>query len=234
MNASLPSQLLDVWERVLTLPSSQRDEALLRSVDESARGLGARNAALVKLRASLFGSAWPLRSSCPRCGENCEFSVNAHSLAAELASTLPDAERTYQLSVGDCSISFRLPNADDLVQSAQIEDIDASAHSLLQRCVVDSDRFDLDAAIREELSARMQELDPAAVVSFNIACPSCGDAWHATIDVGVAVWAEIKAAAERTLLDVDTLARAYSWSEPQILALSPLRRAAYLQLAGGT
>jgi hypothetical protein len=35
------------------------------------------------------------------------------------------------------------------------------------------------------------------------------------------------------LLDVDALARAYGWSEPQVLALSATRRAAYLQLIGG-
>ena len=39
--------------------------------------------------------------------------------------------------------------------------------------------------------------------------------------------------AERTLADVDTLARAYGWTEAEVMELSPTRRAAYLQLLGG-
>jgi hypothetical protein len=34
-------------------------------------------------------------------------------------------------------------------------------------------------------------------------------------------------------MEVDALARAYGWREADILALSPARRAAYLELARG-
>lgn len=231
MSPNLLSELLDLWEHAVTLSNSQRDDALLRAINEPVRGLGARNAALVKLRANLFGTAWPLRGSCPRCKENSEFSVDAQSLATELASTIPDAEQTYHLTVSERSIGFRLPSSDDLIQAAS-GDPDTTALALLQRCVVNGDQVDLDVATQEQLSTRMQELDPAAVVSFSITCPACSHAWDAVIDVGSAVWTEVKAAAERLLLDVDVLARTYGWTEPQILALSPLRRAAYLQLAG--
>jgi hypothetical protein len=37
--------------------------------------------------------------------------------------------------------------------------------------------------------------------------------------------------AERLLLDIDTLARNYGWSESEVIALSPTRRAAYVQMA---
>lgn len=214
------------------LPSFERDDALLRAIHEPVRGLGARNAALVKLRANLFGAAWPLRSSCPSCKANNEFSVDAQALVTELASRLPDSEQTYRLNVGERSIAFRLPSSDDLVKAANSGDADTTALALLQHCVVNGDQMDLDVATQEQLSTRMQELDPAAVVSFSITCPACSHAWDAVIDVGSAVWTEVKAAAERLLLDIDALARTYGWSEPQILALSPLRRAAYLQLAG--
>jgi hypothetical protein len=46
------------------------------------------------------------------------------------------------------------------------------------------------------------------------------------------LWMRLQLAAERLLLDVDALARAYGWSEAQVLALPPLRRAAYLQMVG--
>ncbi|MGH8445497.1 MAG: hypothetical protein ACREVL_09520, partial [Solimonas sp.] len=56
--------------------------------------------------------------------------------------------------------------------------------------------------------------------------------WPALIDIAEALWQELRSRAEKILLEVDALASAYGWSEEQVLALSPVRRAAYLQLAG--
>jgi hypothetical protein len=41
----------------------------------------------------------------------------------------------------------------------------------------------------------------------------------------------VQAAAERVLLDVHALARAYGWTESEVLRLTPARRSAYLQMA---
>jgi hypothetical protein len=46
------------------------------------------------------------------------------------------------------------------------------------------------------------------------------------------VWAELQARATALLADVHVLASAYGWTEPQVLSLSPERRAAYLELIG--
>ena len=46
-------------------------------------------------------------------------------------------------------------------------------------------------------------------------------------------WAELDAWARRLLLDVHTLARAYGWSERDILQLTETRRQFYLNLIGG-
>jgi hypothetical protein len=44
------------------------------------------------------------------------------------------------------------------------------------------------------------------------------------------VWAELEAQAHRLLHEIDVLARAYGWSEPEVLALGERRRAAYVSL----
>ena len=49
-------------------------------------------------------------------------------------------------------------------------------------------------------------------------------------DIGDMLWQKVRAAAERVLLDIDVLARAYGWTEREVLRLNPLRRAAYLQM----
>ena len=51
------------------------------------------------------------------------------------------------------------------------------------------------------------------------------------MDVGSFVWAELHAHGRRVLREVDVLARAYGWTEAEVLALGERRRAAYLALA---
>ena len=49
-------------------------------------------------------------------------------------------------------------------------------------------------------------------------------------DIGAFLWSEIEACASRLLAEVDALARAYGWRERDILAMSGIRRAAYLDM----
>ena len=52
----------------------------------------------------------------------------------------------------------------------------------------------------------------------------------ATIIKGTATRQEIHAWAKRTLREVHTLASAYGWSEREILSMSAVRRALYLEM----
>ena len=74
-------------------------------------------------------------------------------------------------------------------------------------------------------------LDPAAALSFAVDCPACACQWDAAFDPARSLWSFVQSRAEQTLLDVDALARRYGWNEAEVLALSPTRRRAYLQLA---
>jgi hypothetical protein len=47
------------------------------------------------------------------------------------------------------------------------------------------------------------------------------------------LWAAIDARAHLVAGEVHTLAEAYGWSEPAILAQSPARRRLYLEVLGG-
>jgi hypothetical protein len=51
-------------------------------------------------------------------------------------------------------------------------------------------------------------------------------------DAGSFFWSELGAWARRLLHEIHSLARAYGWSESEILTLSPARRQAYLELIG--
>ena len=76
----------------------------------------------------------------------------------------------------------------------------------------------------------MAQADPLAEVLADVACPACGTAFVADLDLGSFVWTEVRARAQSLLRQVDALARAYGWTEPEVLALDERRRGAYLEL----
>ncbi len=76
----------------------------------------------------------------------------------------------------------------------------------------------------------MAELDPAAEIWLEATCPACGSASTVLLDPAAIVVEEVDRHARRILREVDQLARAYGWREPDVLALGPARRRAYLGL----
>jgi hypothetical protein len=236
MGTTIERERLARWEEAAGLDALTRVDRLLATDGAASTALGARNAALLDLRVRLFGSAWSLRSDCPVCGATCEFAIDTAQLATELQPNAASAQ-THELRFDGASVRFRLPEAGDLRALATLArnpsvTQEQLCDALLERCVFDLAPQAMSPQLRLELSARMQALEPAASVGFEIACPACAHAWHAPFDIAAALWSELQSAAERTLLEVDALARAYGWSETEILALSPMRRLAYLQLVG--
>lgn len=240
--------LLTLWESGLAQSAGARDDALLRASYKNAppaRTLGERNARLVELHARLFGREIELLSHCPACQTVAQFSGDCADLAAQMAPRLADTP-IHQLEIQGHVIEFRLPESVDIVDIVDIaiaaaDDSDDSddnfAQRLLERCVLACTCAGADVPVRQlpepvldALSRRMETLDPGASVSFALDCPQCATHWQAPLDVGQMLWQKVRAAAERVLLDIDMLARAYGWSEREVLQLSPLRRAAYLQM----
>ena len=74
----------------------------------------------------------------------------------------------------------------------------------------------------------MDAADPWAELTLGIRCPACGHEDGAAFDIAAYLWEEIDSHARQLLDDIHTLATAYGWTEPDILALSDARRAAYL------
>jgi hypothetical protein len=86
--------------------------------------------------------------------------------------------------------------------------------------------------ILDAVEQRMAQLDPQAEVCLDLSCPECDHRWQMNFDIANFVWSQVVATARRVLREVDLLARTYGWSEDHVLALSPFRRQAYLDLAG--
>ena len=229
-SADRERQVLELWEETVGLDRWQRDDALLGGEAPAPRGLGARNLGLLALRNTLFNRRWPLRSACPACTTECEFAVDCVSLADQLGAQ-PVEERA-AVEWDGRSLSARAPTVDDLIAIAREADGAGAAGALLLRCLDGATDLPIDDRAIEGLEAHLEALDPAASITFELRCIACGHEWSSLLDVGEALSAELQRAAERTLTEVDALARAYGWTEAEVMQLSPIRRTAYLQLVG--
>ncbi len=134
-------------------------------------------------------------------------------------------------------MEFRLPRSLDLASLETAVDLEANRQRLLQRCVLNARRNDAAIPVAElplevvaAIARRMAEADPRAEVQLALACPACQHGWEAPLDIVSYFWSEIHGWATRMLRGIHSLATAYGWREADILALSPWRRQAYLDL----
>jgi hypothetical protein len=80
------------------------------------------------------------------------------------------------------------------------------------------------------LSRAMLEVDPQAEITFHLTCPACAHEWDLLFDITDFFWTEISVQAQRLLREIDALARAYGWTEREILNLPAQRRQTYLEM----
>lgn len=225
--------LLSLWEQALPLGAAAREALLARAAASAAPPtVGAQRLRLLERLDAELGRRVSLRSRCPACGEEAAFEVDLRELTARLTA---DDGRAHSLSHGGWEIAFRLPAPEDMIDAASPDDF---VQHLLACCVQQAS-FDgqaqgagaLPRDVLAALSDAMDTLDPAASIGFELDCPACGHAWSAPFDPAGALWSQLQGDAERLLVDIDTLAQRHGWTEGEILALSPARRHAYLQLA---
>jgi hypothetical protein len=237
--------LLKMWERVQGLPSSRQAEAMLHlaapevAEDLDGLSLGARDTALLRLRARLMGQRLESVTACPACGERVQLDFLAEDVCPGLrdAASLPAPVTVVE---GDWRVTFRVPTCADLARAEEFGP--AAAQALLRACVLDvarggeaageGDIGRLPEAVVRRLDEAIEAADPLAVVDIRICCPTCAHAWKARFDIVSFLVAEIGALARQILDTVARLARGYGWREADILAMTPARRRAYLELLG--
>jgi hypothetical protein len=221
---------LDLWQAAEALAPVDRALALAAAAgdaapDELARlPLGRRDARLVELHAAFAGPSLEATALCPSCGEPVEFALDVEALLGS------EGRPVEPLLVGGVTIEWRPPDSRDAAAAAAAGDASAAERVLLSRCVT---ARSLPPEARAAVAEAMAAADPLAEVLADLACPECGAKFVADLDLAGFVWAELRARAERVLRDVDLLARAYGWTEPEVLALGERRREAYLELAAG-
>lgn len=242
MCALAAADLVRVWECGLDADLTSRMLVLLGAAcpgtgeDELAElPVGRRDALLLDLRALLFGPELTAVVQCPGCDQTLESTFAAEQLRIEPTHPAPSVQH---MKLDGLAVSFRLPSSSDLLLLTG-SDTGSARSTLLAQCVLDARGADgnpvgceaLPEAVVSAISERMSAADPQADVELVLACPYCDRAWAVPFDIAGFLWAEIHAWVLRLLRDVHVLARAYGWREPDVLALSPVRRSVYLELS---
>jgi hypothetical protein len=151
-------------------------------------------------------------SACPDCGDQLEY-------------VLPEDFAPPPAVIDQASIRFegreyivRLPTSRDLLAAQRGE---------LNLLLGGESMNIIPQHLFEEA---LEAADPGLDVAFAHTCPSCAAQWKQSFDVSRFVWQDCVQRAERLLLDVDTIARTYGWSEHEILDLSEQRRLRYVAM----
>lgn len=226
------SDLLALWERGAARHALDRSALLaafarpdLAPETIAELPLGELTSSLLRLREASFGARFRSHVDCERCGQRLELTLDVRSLL----QPVPNGEVSAgEIDVG--ALRVRAPSLLDLAAVANEPDTERAARRLLERCTIEGDASALSGAELHEVEDRLEDLDPNADLAFLVHCASCGHDSTAQLDAGVLLWDEIEAHARALLGEVHLLARAYGWSEGEILALSAARRAAYLAM----
>lgn len=228
-----------VWERGLNQSPLERALALLAAACPerdagavAAWPIGKRDGCLMQLREWMFGPRLSTMANCPECGQRVEWESRISDFRRLAPEAPPSA--TFDFNAGGYTLRVRLPNSRDMAAVLH-EPSEAALQALLTRCILSARQGeqpceipDLPPAVLSELAQRMEALDPQADIRIALTCPQCGHGWNAQFDITSYLWTEIDQWAQQTLNAVHRLARAYGWSERDILELSPVRRQLYL------
>ncbi len=235
--------LLRAWEAGEPLRGVDRALAVLAAAGAAGAGdvaglaalpLGRRDALLLEVHSGLGGPPLVALADCAGCDATLEVRLDIATLVEEYAGSVepgPVGPGWRELDLGTAAVRARPPNSADLAALDGRTDVDAIRAALVQRCVASVSE---DRPLTEEevtrLAERLEALDPLADVRLDVGCAGCDARTEVLLDVPALVWARLRAAARRLVVDVGALATRYGWAEADIVAMSPARRELYLGL----
>jgi hypothetical protein len=242
MHALSAQEMLAVWERGLEQNPLERALALLEAAcPESepqalaAMSIGQRDARLLTLREWAFGSQITGWAVCRSCSQPMEINFQAADLRQGSGSIEPGE---IPLSVAGYELRCRPLNSLDLAACSEV-DANEMPQRLFARCLIAASSggeaissHQLPDEVAQMAIEHVAKADPQADIAIVISCAACGNSSRESFDVISFFWSEIDAWARRIIREVHMLASAYGWNENEILALSPLRRQFYLEMAG--
>ena len=250
MNPLSDSALLDAWETAAAATPAERPLVLLAAAEMDASinaldqlSIPERDARLLSLREAIFGPGLQSVVACEHCGERVEIVFETSDVQVGRSPSSPLTFRA-----GGYAGTFRLPVSADWVVLANAVHGGSSSretasvsrddlrHAVARRCLLtfapesSSAAIDLPDEALDAVADAIAQVDADAHTELSVACPSCGHEWATLFDIASFLWGELDAHCRRLIDDVHRMARAYGWTESEILRLTPVRRTRYLEL----
>ena len=238
------ADLLTAWERaraggqrgigpLFLLAAAYPDE----SFQSLARlSIGQCDGLLLELRERLFGSRLNALIDCTACKQTLEVQLDVSALKLPREEGITD---TLSVVADGYEVVFRLPNSLDLAAIACAASVVSGRIRLLERLVISSlyqgqstPPGTLPEAIVKLVEERMSAAEPQADIQINLVCSRCEARNETLFDVGLFLWKEVDVLALRLLKEIHQLAKAYSWSEAEVLAIGSWRRRCYMEMLG--
>ena len=243
MRALQPRELIALWEKGQRMSWVDRGILLLRAAfpdltasDLLKLTLGQRDACLLRLRELTMGPDLPATTECPHCSERLEFTFKASDVqTADFGVPVP---MLHEYAANGFTVQLRPVTTADLLALRRVSHA-GWAHDVLVRRVVLSAHYEgrpiapesLPETIVGMLGELLAEKDAQSEILFDLSCARCGESIPAMFDIVPFFWRELSARAELLLFEVRAIAKAYGWTESEILHMSGAKRRFYLEAA---
>jgi hypothetical protein len=192
------------------------------------QSVGARVGALLRLLAATDSiDHLRLLAHCrqPACAERFEFELPI----AMLHDFVPNSETVQVLLNGGRPVSLRRPNGRDLHEwnSLKLQTRRAAIDTVLKSLMVEGQATPDDEPV---LTEALSDLDPLVAFTVSCACPVCRSTNEVRVDLEEIVLARLRKKQRALLHEIHRLASHYGWTEVEVLAIPPHRRAHYLSM----
>ena len=235
MRPLVNQSLIEAWDRGLGQNPLGRALTLLAcawpertAADCRALAIVERDRELLQLRRAMFGDRLRGFIACSVCGTSLEVEVEISSLLGRMEGAQSMA--VHEREIGGCRLFMRQATTADVAAAAAAPDPVVARRVLLERCVTLHPAVALEGELADAAVAMFEELHQDSEIVFHLQCPLCGGTQKSELDIAAYLWTEVSRAGVSLLRDVHELARAYGWTEDSILAMSPGRRACYLEM----
>jgi hypothetical protein len=244
-------------EQIEGMHSVERDTALLTSLVCGPEGkaatsaqirelsMGDRELLLLLVRRRLFGNIMQCVLKCPSCEEKLDVELRVDDLIVE--SHAPQQIRYEELieaEDGQFRVIFHLPTGGEVekVLHQAPADVEGAEKALAGGCIDSMSRVtdapespggrneECPDSVLRKIAARIEQLDPQAEIQLQSECPECGCEFKQSVDPGGYLVHELAARQRLKYQEVHQLARAYHWSESEILRMGSRKRQIYLDL----
>jgi hypothetical protein len=220
-------ELLDLWARAGARAASERAGVLAAAWadgDAEELGVGALNRVLLGACSDVVDGV----ADCPACGQRVEVELRPPQLLADAGAPV----ETLGVDLGGRRVEVRVPRAADLRAAAAADSIEEARAVLTARCLGEHEHGHVDAAAAAAVGEALDAVDPLLAPALALECTACGHGWPVLVDAGELLWSDLDARARALATEVAVLARAFAWSEAEVVALPAPRRRLYLELAG--